>query len=48
MCPFDKACVGESTQQDDVFCTLIQKYNLEKKLQDEIELYNLYSVQYIF
>ena len=31
----DKACVGESTRLDDVFC-IIQKYKLKRKLQDEI------------
>ena len=29
---FDKACVCESTRLDDVFCILIQKYKLQRKL----------------
>ena len=32
----DKACVGESTQPDDVFVWIVQKYKLKRKLQDEI------------
>ena len=29
---FDKACVCKSTRLDDVFCILIQKYKLQRKL----------------
>ena len=37
----DKACVGKSTRLDDVFCILIQKYKLKRKLQDESINYRL-------
>ena len=33
--PFLILEVGERTQLDDVFCIIIQKYKLKRKLQDE-------------